>query len=149
MDLQKLMDMMSNTARDTRKEYHVTLGKLISHIKATLAVYKERSVGVCHDGVFFDDKEYVGPPTSYRGYYADLAFEPQEHFMSAADLLKILEEQVLDKKLEGYKGGEYLMGADTPLWIDHSGVANGVAVVDIDNVTIDGEFVIMLKTKVV
>lgn len=53
---------------------------------------------------------------SYRGYYDDLAFEQGEGTRPAADLLAECKS-AMGKVFEGYKGGRYVMGGLTPVWI--------------------------------
>lgn len=70
------------------------------------------------------DPERVVPfgfsgPHSYRGIYADLAFEPAfdvtiAHMLQAA-------RSALGKTFTGYKGGEFLMDEDTDCWIAEYG----------------------------
>lgn len=73
---------------------------------------------------------------SYRGFYDQLAFdyrppdEEQERggFLTVGDLLAHCE-QVVGKVFVGYKGGNYTMGLDTPLWVDKWGRCTSTAVV--------------------
>ncbi len=54
---------------------------------------------------------------SYRGYYNELAIEPDgtDRHRKVGDL--VVELKVcIGRKFTGYKGGEYVMGRDTPLW---------------------------------
>jgi hypothetical protein len=44
----------------------------------------------------------------------------------------MLESTVLDKTLEGYKGGDYRMTAETPVWIGDYSYADGVALVGVE-----------------
>lgn len=55
-------------------------------------------------------------PHSYRGYYCDLAFEPQSEGTKVSDALQMCRS-CMGEIFEGYKGGEYVMGALTPVWI--------------------------------
>lgn len=105
MDMQKMMDAMSQSMRNTRKDYHLTLGGLI---KVLEEVPKETNI-------VFSDGTNVGSEMSYRGYYSDLSFEIQKDIKKASDLLKQCKK-ALNKKYYGYKGGDFLMDADTPLW---------------------------------
>ena len=109
MDLQKLFDMMSNAARDARKGYHLTLGQLIF----ALNMWNEAGKG--DRPVVLDNFRSVGNPHSYRGYYADLAFEPTSEGITVAELLKDLRENILNQKLEGYKGGDFVMDGEDNL----------------------------------
>lgn len=73
---------------------------------------------------------------SYRGYYDDLAFERGEGQRPAADLLADCRASMGDVFV-GYKGGEFVMGARTPLWIAAYGSC-GEAIVSLSD---DGSFV--------
>lgn len=53
---------------------------------------------------------------SYRGYYSDLAFEYAEGTRPAADLLAECKAAMW-RVFRGYKGGDYVMGALTPVWL--------------------------------
>lgn len=114
IDIQALMDAISTAARDSRKGYHVTLGELIT------------ALGKVDENAEIN----FGNPHSYRGYYADLALEPLDKPITVCLLIQDLNH-VLDKTLEGYKGGDFLMSADTPVWIAHYG-CTGKAMLDIN-----------------
>lgn len=111
-------------ARFARKG-QITLGALITLLKNEPADHQ----------VVYD---FAGlQPTSlgsYRGYYEHLALghtcEMSFGDMSVAQLLAELEAAV-DKVYEGYKGGDYRMGTDTPLWVANYGSASGAAVVGV------------------
>jgi len=62
-------------------------------------------------------------PHSYRGDYADLAFEPATR-CRVGDMLATAE-QALDQVYEGYKGGEYRMTAYSQVWIANEGSSSG------------------------
>ena len=133
MDPQHFMDAICNATRSTRSEYHVTLGGIIR----ALSEAPSNALVVCSDG------KRPGKPKSYRGYYSDLAFEPQEDFATAKELLQWCQN-ALGETFEGYKGGDYLMGDDTPLWVSPYGIASSDAVVAATMV--GDEFVLTIKT---
>lgn len=114
IDFQKVVDMVGDAMRETRKQYHVSLGELITALGK----------------VDPDGEINFGNPHSYRGYYADLALEPLDELITVKQLIGQLN-LVLDKTLEGYKGGDFLMSADTPVWIAHYG-CTGKAMLDIN-----------------
>ncbi len=118
-DIQGLVDMMGNIARDTRKDYHVCLGDFLDMLRMA-------------------DPEALIPltsPHSYRGYYSDLALEPTPGApIKVWQLINQLSD-VIDTELTGYKGGEFLMSADTPIWVSHYGTT-GSALVAFDPETI-------------
>lgn len=123
MDFQKMFDMLSNAARDTRKDYHICLGELLDGLRQA------------------DPEALIGlhNPHSYRGYYSDLALEPTEAPIKVWQLINQLSD-VIDTELTGYKGGEFLMSADTPVWVAHYGTT-GPALVGFDPTTLS----IMIK----
>lgn len=114
-----MLDALSIAVRDTRSIYHLTLGELINTLKSL-----EKSMPVV-----FDDDHNIGTTDSYRGYYVDLAISKGESLMECATFLKHLENEVLNKEFTGYKGGEFMMGLDTPLWRAEYGVC-GEAIMD-------------------
>jgi hypothetical protein len=117
-DIQALLDTIRTAMRDTRKDYHVSLGELIRLL----------------DQADPETLIYYTNPHSYRGYYHDLAIEPTDLPIKVFQLNNQLK-QILDKELYGYKGGEYLMSADTPVWIAHKG-CTGAALVAFDPTTL-------------
>ena len=98
MNMQQVVNSINESNKRTRAKYHLTLGAFIEQLEAMWA----------------DSVVPVTNPHSYRGYYTDLAFEPGESTVSA-----LLEQskEVLNTCLTGYKGGEFMMGPDTPLWV--------------------------------
>ena len=65
---------------------------------------------------------------SYRGYYCDLAFERGDGTRPAAELLAECKA-VMGAVFVGYKGGDFVMGALTPLWISTYGHSDGTKVI--------------------
>lgn len=69
--------------------------------------------------------EALTDPHSYRGYYDEISFEPVQGItVTAGELVKVVEDAI-DKTFYGWKGGEYLMDADTPIWISSEGYNSG------------------------
>lgn len=113
MDIAKMLDMMSASHREGRENYHLNLGEIISFLE------KHRDYLI-----------ELTAPHSYRGYYEDLAFEPSVIGIPVVRFLKDIKDNVLGKGLGGYKGGEYLMTVNTPLWRSMEGEASGEAIMD-------------------
>lgn len=73
---------------------------------------------------------------SYRGYYDELAIgylEYGENFgteIRVKDLLACLEE-ANGHCFGGWKGGEYYMNEETPVWVGNEGQAGDTAIVDV------------------
>ena len=125
--MQRLIDAISDSARITRQDYHLTLGGLIERLQLVTTAGHDAGKIVQTD---------AGVPVSavlqsYRGYYSDCAIAPaanDEPWATAGTLLAAAKA-VLDQPLEGYKGGQYIMDADTPLWVSEYGHASGLAVI--------------------
>jgi len=116
-DIQAMFNMILDMARRERSSHHLTLGKLIGELKnadesTIVEVVKENG----------DRCSMIEKPDSYRGYYADLAFSA--HMGSAqttvSALLKMCES-ALGETYTGYKGGEFIMNEDAPLWVAQYG----------------------------
>lgn len=112
--MQALFDAMGDAERKTRSEYHLTLDALLG----MLTIF-------CDEGdqlttVVFDAGGAPFFPHSYRGYYSDLAFDITEEDTTAQQLLTHCEES-LGTTFVGWKGGDFIMGGDTPLWMSEEG----------------------------
>lgn len=105
MNIQGMFDALSAQWRKDRSRYHLTLGRLIDDLEAA-----EPTAVVVIDNGSHPDK-----PHSYRGYYSDLAFAPSDTTVTVADFLTKCRS-ALGSTFEGYKGGDFLMEEDTPLW---------------------------------
>lgn len=105
MDIQALMDGMSAKMMRERAQTQMTLGKLIAVLEAMPT-----------------DADVTGldAPHSYRGYYSDLAFEPIAGTVKSGNLLALCKAS-MGQVFEGYKGGDYVMGALTPVWVANYG----------------------------
>jgi hypothetical protein len=114
--IQAMLDGMSAAWQKERTATQMTLGAFISALEAL-------------DG----NREIlgVGDPISYRGYYSDLAFEPEE---STAPVREVLAKAraCMGEVFTGYKGGDFQMGKNTPLWLSEYGVASGLRIMELD-----------------
>lgn len=135
--LQAVLDAMSSSARRTRSGYHLTLGGLINFLQAGATPSNAL--------VFYDAARNVGPgeEMSYRGYYSDLAFQDDEPPTAQRFLDRCIG--ALGGAYDGYKGGAFIMGEDTPLWRSEYGVASGIAIIGAE--VRDSN--IVLKTKII
>ncbi|MBW8077273.1 MAG: hypothetical protein GJU76_04175 [Gallionella sp.] len=107
--LQAAVDAMSAKWQRERAATQMTLGKLIAALEAIPPDAQVTS---------------LGHPHSYRGYYSDLAFEPQGAPIRADEFLAICK-QCMGRIFEGYKGGDFVMGENTPVWIAEYGTTAG------------------------
>ena len=101
MGLQALVNGLSAGWQKERAKTQMTLGKLIAVLES---LPTDTPVANLFD---FD---------SYRGYYEDLALSLGEGTRQAGELLTDCRE-CMGEVFCGYKGGEYMMGATTPLWV--------------------------------
>lgn len=101
MNIQALMDGMSAQWQRERAEMQMTLGELIAALEAMPEGAEVANLHSAH---------------SYRGYYSDLAFEQSEGTRMAAELLAECKA-AMGQVFCGYKGGDYVMGALTPVWV--------------------------------
>lgn len=100
-NLQAMVDGMSAQWQRERAETQMTLGKLIAELEAMPADMKVAN---------------LRDPDSYRGYYSDLYFELQDGTRTASELLAVCKA-AMGQVFTGYKGGDFVMGALTPIWI--------------------------------
>ena len=114
MNIDTLLDLMSDIGQRNRSETQMTLGKLIAALEVM-------PVGA--------EVINLNRPHSYRGYYCDLAFELGEGKRLAADMLAVCKS-AMGKVFEGYKGGDYIMKESTPVWIAEYG-CSGVKLMEI------------------
>lgn len=138
IDLQKLLNMISDATRAERRAYHLKLGDLVEALASAIAAGNGKMAVTTSGGGF------VTNPHSYRGYYEDLALEPSSSITTIEELHAELCQRVLNKELEGYKGGDFRMGTDTPIWISPYGCSYNDAVVGYE-VAGDGGIVLITK----
>lgn len=103
---QALIDGMSQQWQKERSTTQLTLGQLIAYLQA------------------LPPDMPVAPleaPHSYRGYYCDLAFEVRGEASRPAGELLAECQAAMGQVFQGYKGGDFLMGASTPLWVAEYG----------------------------
>lgn len=112
--VQAMVDSMNRAWEKERAATQMTLGKLIKHL--------EENPG---------EIAYLDSPHSYRGYYSDLAFELSDKPKVSTHALLIVCRHVRGSVLEGYKGGEYPMHDNTPVWISSYGTT-GVKLMGFD-----------------
>lgn len=107
-DIQNLVNAMCAAMKSERQKYHLTLGGLL------LALENMPSPNATY--IKFDDTGHSPcNPHSYRGYYEDLSFEESDERVTAAQFLAVAK-QALGHTYTGWKGGDFTMHANTPLW---------------------------------
>jgi hypothetical protein len=121
MNIQALIDGMNAQWQRERAETQMTHGGLIEALKTMPANAQVANLDNVH---------------SYRGYYRDLAFELLDGTRPAADLLADCKD-AMGQVFEGYKGGDYVMGALTPVWVADYGSCGEKLI----SVLVDGKIV--------
>lgn len=102
---QALIDGLSAQWQAERSQAQMTLGKLIDRLEE---LPPDRLI------------ESLVNPHSYRGYYTDLSFELNDSSATAAELLASCRS-CMGAVFEGYKGGDFQMGRNTPVWVANYG----------------------------
>lgn len=71
----------------------------------------------------------LGKPHSYRGYYDHLALE----FGAVRTVGEVYKDLLAARgsRFEGWKGGDYIMGDHTPVWVSNEGECSGLAVIGV------------------
>jgi hypothetical protein len=135
IDFKTMFEATCEIGRNERKKYHLTLEKLIKILKDS---QKDLLVK-------FDNGCFIGDFNSYRGYYSDLSIEPIDinNYLRVNDFINKCEES-LNQEFEGYKGGQFLMAGDTPLWMAEYGKC-GDSIID---AIISDNSVILITKKI-
>ncbi len=114
--LQAYIDQMNERLQKQRSQEQMTLGQLISKLEEM----NPESTIVCSTDTSMTFTGF----NSYRGYYNDLAIgytvDNNEGFIIVKEFLDSAKE-CLGKTFYGYKGGEFIMDENTPLWIANYG----------------------------
>ena len=125
--LQLFFDRISKDAAAERAERMMTLGRLIEILEDSpaeaLVVIWDKKTFAGHT------KEYPGDEDSYRGYYEDLAFERSDTPITVKEFLRVCE-RAMGREYEGYKGGDFIMHQNTPLWSSCYRCASGDGIID-------------------
>lgn len=110
--------MKAKRADDMLTSPQLTLGELILRLEAI----PDKKLPV-----IFDGKRYY--PTridSWRGSYCELAisYSPTSCHMTVKGFLNLLRNTI-GRTLIGYKGGNFMMGKTTPVWVANYGESQG------------------------
>lgn len=114
--MDKLLEELSKGWRAQRSLSQMTIGRLISELKK---LPQDKKI------------ENICNPHSYRGYYEDLAFNKESGTRTVLSLIEQLQNECLGQIFSGYKGDDYYMDENTPIWISEYGSC-GVKIVNIE-----------------
>lgn len=130
------MDMISKIVEAQRKERfesneQLSLWEFIKKLKVCIDTGKDDK------NVVFDF-EYLFPTglNSWRGSYEELALnfgsneDENEMQLELTEFIKLCEEAI-GKTYTGWKGGDFVMSEDTPLWVANMSNSGNTAVVDV------------------
>jgi hypothetical protein len=147
MDLQTYLDKAIKANRQQRmlSSDQLTLGDLIDKLEPIVKRQPDRIELYGEEASVRYDFEYLFPTEidSWRGSYAELAlnYKIDGEEMTVSAFLQMLKDTV-GKTLTGYKGGEFTMDRDTPVWVANYGNSGNTAVVEV----VDNEYVVILVT---
>jgi hypothetical protein len=124
---------------------HLTIGETITALKA--AEYNDDA------DVRFDFGYFVPcKAQSYRGFYDQLALGFSEDRRADSGWLlrtpnAVIQEleQAIGQTYEGYKGGDFVMRVDTPLWVANTGESPGTGVIGIRSLN----YTVIIETRYV
>jgi len=154
--MRNVFNALSKARRDSilKDSPQLTLGELIEKIKACGLTHGDEQEPKL---VYYDFGTAI--PTdldSWRGSYDELALGYRltgydvnssngDHHKEckAEDLLKNLESAI-GKTFTGWKGGEFIMNENTPVWVDNPGNTSDTAIV---NVFDDGWRIILITAR--
>jgi len=131
MNLQTILDNMvtAKRAEQMKTSPQLTLGELILKLESAIS-YEDLSSTIARKDlpVVFDVEPYRPVNIdSWRGSYNELALKyvgNKSRAFTVTELLGLLKS-VIGRTLTGYKGGEYLMGKTTPVWVANYGESCG------------------------
>lgn len=128
MNIQDYLDgiIKSNRRQRISESDQLTIGEIISKVKAISD--KEGELHVQYD---FADL-YPTDIDSWRGSYDELALNHSSggDKLTGSEFVRMLG-LCIGKTFTGYKGGEYVMSEDTPVWVANYGDVGSTAVVDV------------------
>lgn len=125
------MEKSKTVAEIFKNSSQLSLGEIICKIEA--AIDKAKSTEYPDPQVYFDF-EYIFPTKlmSWRGVYSELSlgFSIGGTAPKASKLLTELKSAI-GKTFTGYKGGDFVMGRSTPVWVANHGNCGNTAIYDI------------------
>ena len=147
MDLQTYLSnaVAVSRAKSLAQSDQLTLGEAIAKLEPIVNRQPEIIKKYEHEAEVRYDFEYLFPTDlmSWRGIYAELAlnFEADGTPMKVTAFCEMLKGAV-GKTFEGYKGGDFTMSRQTPIWVARYGNSGNTALIDV----IDGGYTVLLVT---
>ena len=147
-----IQDYIENEIKE--KSDQLTVSEILFKIEPLLKKQKEVKEKYGHEARVVYDFCRLFPTDigSWRGSYSELALNYSDWTksngvfwgvepMKIGDFYNMIKETI-GKTFYGYKGGEYVMGKNTPVWVANYGDSGHTAVINI----IDNEYEIIIIT---
>lgn len=149
MDIQTVLDNAVQASRheSLKTSPQLTLGELILKLEPLKQTWTSYDGKETNDKTVRFDFASCFPTclSSWRGSYSELALEwdgsgydPKANKdsspMGLKDFLQMLKDAI-GKEYTGWKGGEYTMGKNTPLWVSNAGNSDHTGILDIKDDT--------------
>jgi hypothetical protein len=152
IDLQTYLDnaVKASRAKTLAQSDQMTLGEMILKMEAIIKAHAAKDTKPEYEATVRYDFEYYYPSSidSWRGSYAELALNIDHHDkqghdkeLSAVEFYELLSGAV-GKTYGGYKGGDFTMSRQTPVWVANYGNSGNTAVIDI----VDANYSILIIT---
>jgi hypothetical protein len=118
----------------------LNLGGLIRELKALERGFRGR------DPEILFEVGYICPSGlgSYRGYYEDLAIHYEDEAWIKHRAFRESLEAIVGSIIHGYKGGEYRVTLETPVWVANPGATGGTVVTGV----YDDGYYARIKTEI-
>jgi hypothetical protein len=120
MKIQALVDALGAQAQEERATYQMTLGELVSRLSSLPQDAKVE--GMSSEAI------------SYRGYYSEIAFL---HGSSTVGEILETAKDSIGRTYQGYKGGDFVMQKNTPVWVSDYGTSSGLQIMSIQKDGVD------------
>lgn len=126
------IESMLKVMRDTSQRHRVRSGQMTlgALIKALEPIDLEQSIEFCFGGLS------PGQFMSWRGAYEELGLDYTDSPVKTGDFLALCKE-ALGKEFHGYKGGDFVMTEDSPIWVSKYGVSGHAALVGVIDTEIE------------
>ena len=144
--MNKQMDLIKMYIKEQRRQEfnkspQLSIGTLIEKLSEIPIDQKDNPPVIIFDFC----RSYPTSIDSWRGIYSELALDHNQNYsskkpMALPDFIEMLKN-CDGATFTGYKGGEFTMSLETPIWVDNYGQSTRTAVVGVMN---DGYHVVLL-----
>ena len=156
MDIQQILDNAVKAERHEKLKTstQLTLGELILKLEPLSRTFVAYDKSIKDKRIRFDfASTFPTGLSSWRGSYSELAiewdcsgydtsFSKDSSPMTLSSFIDLLKSAI-GKEFTGWKGGEFTMGKNTPLWVSNPGNSDYTGIEDVK----DSEYEVVLITK--